>query len=151
MLSRNVEDYLEAIYLIVSKKGYARPKDIVARMGVKHPSATEMIRKLSAQNLVNYEKYGEVTLTKEGEEIAKKIRRRHEIFERFLKIISVPPEIAQKDACILEHNLDSGTIKQLSKFVSFVEAHPGKPLFIEKFEKYCKTGMIPKEQKRPKK
>jgi DtxR family Mn-dependent transcriptional regulator len=151
MLTRNAEDYLETIYLIVKQKGYARPKDIVAMMNVKHPSATEMIKKLSTQNLVNYEKYGEVTLTPEGEEIAKKIRRRHEIFERFLRIISVPSEIAQKDACILEHNLDSGTVKQLSKFVSFVEGHDAKPLFIERFEKYCKTGMISNKVKKSKK
>jgi DtxR family Mn-dependent transcriptional regulator len=45
MLSRKTEDYLEAIYNIIEKKGYARVKDIALELKVSSPSVTEMMRK----------------------------------------------------------------------------------------------------------
>lgn len=145
MLSRKTEDYLEAILMIVEEKGYARPKDIVFKMDVKHPSVTEMLGKLVSQGLINYEKYGEVKLTSDGLSVARKIKKKHETFEKFLKIIFVSDKVAKEDACTLEHHLNPETIKQFSKFVTFVDSLKKKPKFIKQFEKYCRTGELPKK------
>lgn len=144
MLSRKAEDYLEIIFLVSEKKGYARPRDIVRRMGISYPSATEMLKRLNDEQFIDYEKYGEIKLTPQGLEIAKKIRERHEIFEKFLKIILVSEQVAQKDACVLEHHLDQETIRQLSRFVNFAHHFKNSPEFFKNFESYCRTGRLPK-------
>jgi DtxR family Mn-dependent transcriptional regulator len=143
MLSRKAEDYLEAIYNIIQRKGYARIKDISSELGVTPPSVTEMMGKLAQKKLVIYEKYSGVNLTKKGEKIAKTIKYRHDTFTTFLEIIMVPSPIAQKDACELEHHLNTKTIEQFSKFVEFVKNAPMYPKWLNHFKEFCETGMHP--------
>lgn len=137
ILSRKAEDYLEAILNITERKGYARIKDIAHELGITPPSVTEMVSKLDKKKLVLYEKYGGVRLTEKGRDIACTVKRRHETFNKFLKIILVPTEIAEKDACILEHHLNSKTIKQFSQFLQFIESEPSYSQFVHQFEKFC--------------
>ena len=87
MLSRKTEDYLEAIYDEIKEKGYVRVKALAERLKVKPPSVSEMLSRLHSQGYVIYRKRSGITLTLEGEKIAKSIRARHDIFEKFLKII----------------------------------------------------------------
>jgi DtxR family Mn-dependent transcriptional regulator len=137
VLSRKAEDYLEAILNITDKKGYARIKDIAQELGITPPSVTEMVSKLAKKKLVLYEKYGAVRLTEKGRDIARRVKQRHETFNKFLKIILVPTDIAEKDACILEHHLNTITIKQFSQFLEFIETEPSYSHFMDQFEKFC--------------
>ncbi|HDH41227.1 MAG TPA: metal-dependent transcriptional regulator, partial [Candidatus Altiarchaeales archaeon] len=57
MYSKTVEDYLEAIYNVIRRKGYARTKDISMELNIRSPSVTEMLKKLDDMDLVNYERY----------------------------------------------------------------------------------------------
>ena len=139
MLSRKVEDYLEAILNIADQKGYARTKDIASVLDITSPSVVEMIKKLDNMEFVNYRKYEGVTLTHRGREIAASVREKHEIIRNFLNIIQVPNEIANKDACTMEHHLDPKTIEQIKMLVSFVKDAPKCPRWLEHFEIYCKT------------
>ncbi len=140
MLSRKTEDYLEAIYNIIEKKGYARVKDIASELKVSSPSVTEMMRKLNERGFIVYEKYSGITLTDNGRKIAEGVKKRHVIFEGFLEIILVPGDVASEDACTMEHHLDPKTIEQFSKFVDFVKSAPVSPKWLEHFKEYCKTG-----------
>jgi len=142
-LTSRGEDYLRTVYEIVKAKGYARIKDISKALGVKPPTVVEMMKRLQEQGLVAYEKYGGITLTPRGEEIAKALKRRHEVFKRFLELILVPDDIATRDAHILEHQLDPKTVLQFTRFVEFITLamETGRPKFVEKwieeFKKYC--------------
>ncbi|MCK5559107.1 MAG: metal-dependent transcriptional regulator [Thermoplasmata archaeon] len=148
MLTRKVEDYLEAILNITDEKGYARTKDIAQRLDVTPPSVVEMMKKLNDMRYVNYRKYDGITLTPEGKAIAAAVRERHDIIRDFLKIINVPQDIANKDACTIEHNLNPKTITQIKKLVDFVETAPGCPKWVEHFELFCKTGTHECEQRK---
>lgn len=143
MLSRRTEDYLRTILEIVEEKGYARVKDIAKKMKVSLPTVTEMLKKLDNKKLVTYEKYGGVTLTPQGKEIAKSIKIRHDTFIKFLKLILVPEDIAEKDAHELEHRLSPKTIEQLTKFVDFITQNQPKPEFTKRwlnlFKNYCES------------
>ena len=137
------EDYLRGVYEITQQKGFARIRDIANHLAVKPSSAVEMVRKLDGLQLVRYEKYGGVTLTTKGKEIAEVIEKRHETFKKFLEIILVPKNIALKDAHVLEHRLQPRTILQFSKFVDFIENAQDNPKFLKKwriaFKKYCES------------
>jgi len=142
-VSRKVEDYLRIVYEIVETKGYARIRDISKALGVKPSTVVEMMRKLHAQGLVIYEKYGGITLTSRGKVMAETVKRRHDTFKRFLEIILVPDNVAARDAHILEHQLDPKTILQFTRFVEFITqaAETDRPKFIkrwiEEFREYC--------------
>ena len=143
-LTRNMEDYLEAIYALSKDKGYVRVKDIARKLAIKSPSVSEMLRKLDKCQYVVYEPYGKIVLTKDGKLIGKTVMVRHETVKAFLKIIFVPEDAAEKSACTIEHNLEAETIEQLTKFVKFVGAYDMHPRWLEHFEVYCRTGKIPK-------
>ncbi len=147
MLSRKAEDYLEAILNIAEKKGYTRVKDIASSLSVKPSSVVEMVKRLSDMALIEYRKYDGVTLTPKGRDIARVVKDRHDTISVFLEIIKVPKEIANKDACIIEHELEPETIEQLKNFVHFVKSAPDYPQWLEHFETFCKTGVHPCEER----
>ncbi|ODS35635.1 MAG: hypothetical protein A7316_00720 [Candidatus Altiarchaeales archaeon WOR_SM1_86-2] len=140
MYSKGIEDYLEAIYNIILRKGYARTKDIAEELNVTSPSVSAMLKKLHSEDLIFYERYSGVTLAPEGEELAKSIKHRHDTLTKLLKIIFVSEDVAERDACNLEHNLSPESITQLTNFVNFIESRPIHPQWLEHFKTFCETG-----------
>ena len=63
LLSASLEDYIEAIYHIISEKEVARGKDIASRLKVSGASVTEALRALSKKGLINYAPYEVITMT----------------------------------------------------------------------------------------
>lgn len=148
MITRREEDYLEAIYNFIKEKGYARTTHIAVELDVKPASVTEMFQKLDSKGYINYRKSEGAVLTKVGFKIGEAVRGRHEALLSLLKVLDVPHETADKDACNMEHNLHPITIVQLKKFVSFVEDCPkGVPDWLACFRKYSRTGKFPDECK----
>lgn len=148
MVSRTKEDYLEAIYVIIKRKGYARTKDIAGNLEVKPSTVTEMLRKLDSKGFIEYRKYEGAVLKDKGYNIGKAVRGRHEALLELLRFLQIPTEIADKDACIMEHGLDAVTVIQIKKFVNFVKKCPkGKPDWLNHFKEYSKTGEFPPECK----
>ena len=141
--SGRAEDYLRAIYVIIQRKGYARTKDISKELGVQQPTVVEMMKKLHNRGFVIYEKYGDISLTPQGKDIVEVVKKRHDTFQKFLKLISVPEDIASKDADVLEHLLHPETILQFERFVDFIShaSVTGHPKFVERwmeqFRGYC--------------
>jgi len=134
----SMEDYLEAIAKLGEVETKVRVTDISKRLGVKKPSVTYALQKLSEAGLVEHQKYGCVDLTSDGRIIAEDVIHRHEVFFRFLsEILGVDREIAQVDACKLEHWLSESSINRLTKFVEFILTCPrGDPLLLHGFDYY---------------
>ncbi|WP_456469332.1 metal-dependent transcriptional regulator [Archaeoglobus sp.] len=144
MLGKRSEDYLEAIYSLSRKKGYAKVMELAESLGVKPASVSEMLDKLSKEGYVIYKKRMHVTLTDKGVEAARKVREKRDILIKFLTAIGVPEEIAESDACALEHVLHPQTLRQLRNFVRFIESSPAvNPRWLEHFREFCKTGKHP--------
>jgi len=112
-----MEDYLEVIYELVERKGYATTVDISTYLNVSSPSVTKMVQRLDESGYLNYEKYRGIKLTSEGIHVARNIRNRHGLLAEFFKIIGVDEEIANNDAEGIEHHLHPQTIKKLEEFV----------------------------------
>jgi DtxR family Mn-dependent transcriptional regulator len=142
-VSGRAEDYLRAVYEIVQQKGYARTNDISKELNVQQPTVVEMMKKLHSRGFVIYEKYGGISLTPHGKDIVEVVKKRHDTFQKFLKLISVPEDIASKDADVLEHLLHPETILQFERFVGFIghASVTGRPKFVERwmeqFKEYC--------------
>lgn len=79
-----------------------------------------MMKKLHNKGFVVYEKYGGVSLTPRGKDIAEPVKKRYHTFKKFLELVLVPEDIASKDAHLLEHSLLPKTILQFTRFVAFI-------------------------------
>ncbi len=115
-ITSNMEDYLERIYLLIRDRRVARVKDIAESMGVKNPSVNNAVSELKKLGYVEQEPYGYVLLTETGEEEAQRIVGRHRLLHSFLVQLGVPSEIAEHDACNMEHYLSAETINAVSAF-----------------------------------
>ena len=119
-LSKSMEQYLETIYDLQREYGAASVTDIASNREVKSPSVTYVLRKLKSLGLVNYKRYRSVTLTEQGREIAEKLERTHKTLRWFLEMIGVTPEVADEDACELEHLIHRETVEKLAQFVDWM-------------------------------
>lgn len=118
MLSRNVEEYLEAICKLAQDGAPAGIPALAERLGVSTVAANEMVRRLERDGLVAYAPYKGVTLTAEGEARALDILRRHRLWERFLvDVLGMPWEEAHGTACGLEHVSSPSLIDRLEQFL----------------------------------
>ena len=136
-LTSTIEDYLESILFISEKKGYAQVTEIARFLKISKASVTEMISKLKSHNLVNYEKYGTITLTSVGMIIARRVKDRNEIWKTFLELIGVNPEVADVDCCLMEHNLSKETITKLKEFINFIKSEDQKDI-LERYNDFRK-------------
>jgi Mn-dependent DtxR family transcriptional regulator len=105
------------IYELVLQKGYVTTVDISDYLNVSSPSVTRMMKKLHETGFLRYEKYRGMSLTEEGIEVAKAIRKRHGILSEFFKMIGVQDDVANEDAEGIEHHLHTETLRKLEDFV----------------------------------
>jgi DtxR family Mn-dependent transcriptional regulator len=110
-LSKSMEDYLETILTLIENKGTARVTDIADSLNIAASSVNEGIQKLSDNGLVTQKKYGPIKLTKKGKFAAEKVHCTHQILAIFFnEILGVDSEIAEKDACNMEHCLSNQSL-----------------------------------------
>jgi DtxR family transcriptional regulator, Mn-dependent transcriptional regulator len=142
-----MEDYLEAIFDLGKEKRVVRVKDIAKRMDVKMPTVSSMLKTLNTRGLVNYEKYEYVELTKDGADIGKEIRRRHEVLLKFLtEILNIEFKIADEEACKMEHTLSPTTLDSLTDFMEFIQTCPrAGESWLHYFEEYRLYGRSPEK------
>lgn len=122
-LSNHMEDYLEAIYEMQREHRVARVRDIAKRLKVKMPSVSGALKALKARELVNHESYGYVTLTPRGEALAEQVYRRHQAIVGFLqRVMDIPAEQAELEACGLEHALSTEALQRLVALTEFMQS-----------------------------
>lgn len=144
--SASMEDYLEAIEMLRSKGSAVRVKEISALLGVKMPSVTAAMKRLSEDGMVIHERYGQIKLTLAGKKAARDVFRRHEVLRQFLiGILDMDPKMAAEDACRIEHAISSIALERLAKFLSFVEScPPDKIPWLGDYRFYLEHGKRPK-------
>jgi DtxR family Mn-dependent transcriptional regulator len=145
--SASMEDYLEAIAKLGEGKKVVKVKQLSQMLGVKMPSVTSALKKLSEQELVEHERYGHIKLTPAGDELARDVICRHEALTRFFaQALGIDRETAEEDACKIEHVISPLSMDRLTKFVEFMEACPlGGANFPTRYEYYLEHGKLPQD------
>lgn len=113
--TESIEDYLEEIYLnyLGSNTG-VRITDLAQAMGVTKASATDAVKKMADRGLVRHERYGRIYLSEAGLETAKEVYDRHVTITKFIRnFLNVSPEIAENDACGIEHIISDETFSAI--------------------------------------
>ena len=97
--------------------------DIAARLGISAPSVTGAVAQLVDKGLAVHERYGAVELTEAGSSLAGKLILRHQTIARFLhEILGVRAEVADTDACRIEHAMSQETFQRFAEFLERVLA-----------------------------
>lgn len=123
-VTSSMEDYLEMIYRASLKEGFARTNQLAENLNVRPSSVTKIVQKLKELELVNYEKYGVIVLTKKGENLGKFLLKRHQIIEEFLKSLGIQDVLLQ-DTEMIEHDISFHTLKAIHLFNQFLIENPG--------------------------
>ena len=127
-----------AIYELLKDKGYARGIDVANYLDISRSSASVTIHKLIDKGFIKEDDNKFFHLTEGGQELTNgvlSIRRIEKMF--FTDVLSLPEDIAEEDACKIEHLLNHQTGEQLFRLVSyFLSSEPLAKEFREKFSKY---------------
>ncbi len=114
----SAEDYLESILVIQQRKGVVHSIDIAEEKGFSKASVSIAMKKLRENGYISMEKSGEIKLLPPGRAIAKHIYERHQLLTNFFIKLGVDPELAELDACKVEHDLSDETFKKLKKHIN---------------------------------
>lgn len=141
---KTIEDYVELVYDIQKTKKKVHTNDIAFALGINPASVTEIFQKLSEEGYINYEKYSGSTLTNKGRQLAIKTKKKHKALSEFLIFLGVDKEIANQDACEMEHILHKDTMNTIIKFVEIMKNCEFTPFWLNRLKEYVKTGKMPK-------
>ncbi len=143
-LSRREEEYLEAMLILEMEKGRIRVKELAEKLGVKPPTVVEFLEKLARKGLVEYRKHVGVKLTPLGRRLAEEVYKRHQAIKKFLVMLGVPPDIAERDACYIEHGISDESLRLITLFIEFVEKCPAEfPRFLRHFRYFVEKRRWP--------
>ena len=107
-MNRTKEDCLESIYVLGQARKLVRSVDIANALGLTKPSVSVMLRSLEEDGFVikaPQSELFELTLTEKGRALAEQLYERHCFFQELLIWAGVHRDIADREACALEHAL----------------------------------------------
>jgi DtxR family transcriptional regulator, manganese transport regulator len=122
--STAVEDYLERILELINSKGYARVVDIASSLKISQASVTNMVQRLDAEGLLEYEKYRGLVLTPSGEMVARNIARRHRLLTDFLRLLGLNERVIHHDVEGMEHHISVPTLRAIDALTKQLQRRP---------------------------
>lgn len=112
-LTSSMEDYLEAVLMIQQRQGYVRCVDVSEHLNVTKPSVSRAVKELSKMGYLLKKTDGALSLTEPGKQVAKQIYEKHQFFTRQLIEVGISPELAELDACRMEHVISHESFEHL--------------------------------------
>ena len=111
------ENYLETILILRNRLGNVRSVDIAAEMEFTKPSVSVAMKNLRNEGCIEVDKNVYITLTKQGLEIAESVYERHLLFTKWLTSLGIPKELAEEDACRMEHCLSAESFSAIKAYI----------------------------------
>ena len=113
------EDYLEAILVLKNKNGFVRSVDIANHLGFSKPSVSRAMGILEKDGYIEFGIGNMINLTEKGQEKASDVYSRHQLLTKFLvKITGIPDDQAEKNACRIEHVIDSYVVERIKNCIN---------------------------------
>ena len=112
-IHKSAEDYLEMILRLTEEKGYARSVDIAMGLGVSKPSVSVELSKLLAEGYISLDEDKMISLTEAGQALAELTYSKHCYFRDLLLSAGIDAELAEKEACAMEHAVSSDSFQKI--------------------------------------
>ena len=116
LLTTAMEDYLEMMYRLHTRNEEIRIKKIAEILHVKPSSASKMAVILKNSTYIEFEKYGQITLTDKGISIGKYLLYRHNMLHQFFcRINHSDNELMLVEK--IEHFIDRETVENMRRWL----------------------------------
>jgi DtxR family Mn-dependent transcriptional regulator len=123
--TRSQEDYLKALYLLNGHEHPIPTRDLAQRLGISSPSVSEMVTRLSAQGLVEHDRYRGQQLTREGRKVALELIRHHRLLEMFLvQVLGYSWDEVHDEADRLEHVISERMEERIFELLGHPQLDP---------------------------
>lgn len=116
-INESSENYLETILVLSKELPVVRAVDIATSLDFKKSSVSVAMKNLRESGYITVTKDGWIYLTDEGKEIANMVYERHNIIAKWLERIGVSPNIANEDACKIEHIISKESFEAIKKLL----------------------------------
>ena len=129
-MSVAIENFVKAIYKNSKKDNNTKPGNIAKKLGISNAAATDMAKKLAIKELLHYQKYQQLQLTKKGEQMALNVVRKHRLWEALLfKLFDMSLHDIHREAELLEHQTSDLLANQISEYLGNPKFDPhGDPI-----------------------
>lgn len=117
-LPRAIEDCLKTILILQNKNGSVRSLDVAETLHVTKPSVSRAIKILRDDGFLTMEKGKRLSLTDTGRASAELIYERHCVLKQMLISLGVCPDIAEKDACRMEHVISDEALGRIKSYIA---------------------------------
>ncbi len=118
--AEHTEMYIKAMWHLLERGEQCRINSIAKMLNIKQPSVIQMLRKLSEQGLVVYNKNG-IKLTESGQEIGTTMMRNSRLLEVMMQS-ALKVKIDEEMVCGIEHHMK----KQFTDALCTMLNHPRK-------------------------
>lgn len=113
-VSHSAAHYLMAIDALRRELGYARVTDVALRLEVTRAAASTALSQLKKRGMVAEDPNRFLLLTEEGARVVEQVEQNFRTLSRFFEeVLRVSPEVAQADACKIEHLMSLETGRRL--------------------------------------
>jgi len=112
-LHRSGEDYLETVLILQKKNGLVRSSDVADYLKVTRPSVSRAISILKDGGFLTMNNDKTLTLTEVGAAVAERVYEKHCVLKERLVSLGVDPEIAEQDACGIEHIISRESFEKI--------------------------------------
>ena len=130
LLSVAIQDYLKGIYKLQSGESRLTISALARNQGVSAASASAMVKKLAALELLEHEPYRGFRLTAAGEQVAVEVIRHHRLLELYLaETLGLNVDDVHDEADRLEHALSEQLEARIDRALGFPTHDPhGDPI-----------------------
>src|SRR5258708_26318465 len=123
--TRAQQDYLKALYLLGGAERPVPTSELAQRLGISSPSVSEMVTRLSAQGLVEHDRYRGQQLTRDGRKVALELVRHHRLLEMFLvQVLGYSLDEVHDEAERLEHVISERMEQRIFELLGRPELDP---------------------------
>jgi len=129
-VSSSAEEYLLTLYRLESSGERAGSSQLAKMFGVKAPSVTGMLRRLSGRGWVRYQRYRPPELTEDGRGVAVLLIRRHRLLETFLvRFLDYSWDEVHTEVQLLEHTVSERLLARIDRKLDHPSYDPhGDPI-----------------------
>lgn len=123
--TRSQQDYLKSLYLLGGDEHPVPTRELAQRLGISSPSVSEMVTRLSAQGLVEHDRYRGQQLTRDGRKVALELVRHHRLLEMFLvQVLGFGWDEVHDEAERLEHVISERMEQRIFELLGRPELDP---------------------------
>ena len=113
--NESLEMYLETIHVLSEKQNNVKSIDIANELKYARASVSRAIKLLLEKNYITLDSKKNITLTKDGLNIALSIYDRHQTLTKLFESLGVSKKTAEDDACKIEHVISNESMEAIKR------------------------------------